>query len=259
MLLNTIEAGDGPPLVLLHGLFGAATNLGSVARALAPRHRVVSMDLRNHGASPHADEMTYPAMAADVAETMAALGLPRAAVAGHSMGGKVAMLLALTQPGRVERLAVLDIAPVTYGASFRAYAAAMQTLPLTPGLTRAQAMAALEPVVAEAGVRAFLLQNLAFGGAAPHWRIGLDAIAAAMPAIEGWPALPDARPYAGPTLFLTGARSQYVRDAHRPAIRALFPAARFVRVRGAGHWVHADAPTAVAATLAAFLGDAAAG
>ncbi len=253
MRLNAMDIGEGPPLVLLHGLFGTAANLGAVARALSAAHRVISLDLRNHGASPHAPEMGYPAMAGDVAETMEALGLSRAAVAGHSMGGKVAMLLALLQPERVDRLAVLDIAPVTYGPAFRGYAAAMQALPLSPGLTRAQAAAALAEAVPEAGVRAFLLQNLRFDGPAPGWRIGLDAIAAALPGIEAWPEDPGGHPYPGPTLFLSGARSDYVQDAQRPLIRALFPAARFVRVRDAGHWVHADAPGAVADTLAAFL------
>jgi pimeloyl-ACP methyl ester carboxylesterase len=253
MRLNATETGEGPPLILLHGLFGAAANLGAVARALAPAHRVISLDLRNHGASPHAAEMSYAAMAGDVAETMTALGLSRAAVAGHSMGGKVAMLLALAQPGRVKRLAVLDIAPVAYGPAFRGYAAAMQALPLVPGLTRAEAAAALAGAVPDAGMRAFLLQNLRFDGPAPAWRIGLEPIAAALPAIEAWPETHGGPAYPGPTLFLAGARSDYVQDAHRPLIRTLFPAARFVRVRDAGHWVHADAPAAVAATLATFL------
>lgn len=252
MRLHATDIGSGKPLVLLHGLFGAAANLGAVARTLSATHRVISLDLRNHGASPHAATMLYAEMAADVAGTMDALGVAHAAVAGHSMGGKVAMLLALTQPALVSRLAVLDIAPVAYGPAFRGYAAAMQALALREGLTRAQASAALEAAVPDAGVRAFLLQNLRFE-ATPSWRIGLDAIAAALPEIESWPADAGGAPYEGPTLFMAGARSDYVQDAQRPLIRALFPAARFVRVRDAGHWLHADAPAAVAATLAAFL------
>jgi pimeloyl-ACP methyl ester carboxylesterase len=147
---------------------------------------------------------------------------------------------------------VLDIAPARYDARFRGFATAMQGLSLAPGLTRAQADAALAPAVPEPGVRAFLLQNLRFGPS-PAWRIGLDEITANLPLIEDWPDDPDPRPFTGPVLFLSGERSDYVTAAHRPAIRRLFPAARFVRVRDAGHWVHADAPQAVADTLETFL------
>jgi len=253
MILNAQTTGAGDPVVLLHGLFGAASNLGAVARRLSTTYRVISLDLRNHGASPHAATMRYVEMAQDVAETLAAMTVPAVAVAGHSMGGKVAMRLALDRPDMVSRVAVLDIAPAAYDARFRGFATAMQHLPLSPGLTRAQADAALAPAVTEPGVRAFLLQNLRFGQQ-PEWRIGLDEIAASLPLIEGWSDEPGQPPFTGPALFLSGARSDYVTEAHRPAIRRLFPAARFVRVRDAGHWVHADAPQAVADTLAAFLG-----
>lgn len=252
MILNAQITGSGTPVVLLHGLFGAAANLGAVARPLSATHQVITMDLRNHGSSPHAAGMDYADMAQDVADTLRDAAVGPAAVIGHSMGGKVAMRLALDRPDIVSRLGVLDIAPVTYGPNFRGFAAAMQGLKLHAGLTRAQADADLAPDVPEAGIRAFLLQNLRFG-AQPAWRIGLDAIATAMPAIEGWADTPDQPPFTGPALFLSGARSDYVRDEYRPAIRRLFPAARFVRVRDAGHWVHADAPVAVTDTLRAFL------
>jgi esterase len=254
MILHTVEVGDGPPVALLHGLFGAARNLGVVQRALAARFRVLALDLRNHGASPHAVAMDYPAMAADVLETLDQRGALPAALVGHSMGGKAAMMAALSQPDAVSRLLVADIAPVAYQHHNAEIAATLAAQPLSPGLTRAAADAALAQAVPDPGLRAFLLQNLV-PGAHPAWRIGLQEIAAAMPVIEGWerPA-PDAV-YRGPTLFVAGAASDYVGSEHRPAIRALFPAARFVTLKNAGHWLHADNPAGFIAVIEAFLVD----
>lgn len=250
MILRAVERGQGPPLVLLHGLFGQAANFGAVGRRLATAHRVIALDLRNHGQSPHADGMDYPAMAEDVLETLRARHALPCALVGHSMGGKVAMTAALVAPAAVERLLVADIAPAPYPPAFRAYAAAMLALPLRPDLTRAEADHSLADVIPDARIRAFLLQNLQFG-AWPAWRIGLAEIAAGLPDIEGWRD-PDAPPYAGPTLFLAGARSDYIRPEHRPAIRALFPAAHFATLRDAGHWVHADNPDGFVAVVTAF-------
>ncbi len=173
MILNSIVNGEGPPVVLLHGLFGAARNLGVIARGLSGAARVISLDLRNHGDSPHGAAMDFATMAADVAETMQHLGLSRAALVGHSLGGKTAMALALTQPELVERLVVMDIAPVRYTHDYDAYVAAMQAIELHPGLARHEADAALARVVEAPPMRAFLLNNLVLG-AAPHWRIGLE-------------------------------------------------------------------------------------
>ncbi len=250
MILNAIQSGDGAPVVLLHGLFGAARNFGAVQRALSPRFRVIAVDMRNHGGSPHCADMRYPAQAADVRETLQALGVGHAAVVGHSMGGKAAMALALTAPKMVKRILVSDIAPVAYEHSNTGIAAAMQAIALTSSLTRQQAEAALAEAVPRADVRAFLLQNLRFG-ASPRWRIGLAEIAAAIPDLEGWIALPGA--YQGPSLFVSGANSDYVLPEHRPAIKASFPFARFVAIKSAGHWVHADNPAGFVSVLEAFL------
>ena len=250
MILHGIEAGEGAPVVLLHGLFGSASNFASLQRTLAATHRVVSLDLRNHGASPHAPGMAYDDMAGDVLDSMAARGIGAAAVLGHSMGGKAAMRLALMAPGRVSRLVVADIAPVPYRHNNRAVADAMLALPLTPDLTRRQADVLLAPAVPDPGVRGFLLQNLRTGPQ-PAWRIGLAEIAAALPNIEGWDA-PHAT-YPGPVLVIRGERSDFVLPEHRPAIRALFPAARFIGLRDAGHWLHADAPAAFSQVVSGFL------
>ena len=250
MILHTMETGDGAPVVLLHGLFGSARNFGAVQRAMAKRFRVLALDLRNHGNSPHAADMRYSTMAADVLETLEARNALPAAVVGHSMGGKAAMAAALLRPEAVGRLVVADIAPVPYQHGNAAIAQAMQSIPLSPELTRAQADAALAGAVPDAAVRGFLLQNLSFG-ATPAWRIGLAEIAAAIRDLEGWEK--PAGVYAGPTLFVSGARSDYVRAEYRPDIRALFPAARFVSLKNAGHWLHADDPAGFIAVLEAFL------
>ncbi len=261
MMLHTIESGvgeadvgksdKGAPVALLHGLFGTARNLGVVQRALAPRYRVLAMDLRNHGASPHAAAMDYRSMAGDVLETLDQRSALPAALVGHSMGGKAAMMTALLQPEQVTRLVVADVAPVPYQHDNARIAQAMLGLPLTLGLTRAAADSALVDAVPDAGMRTFLLQNLV-PGAHPAWRIDLKEIAAAIPAIEGWDA-PAGAVYRGPALFVSGAESDYVRPDHRPVIRALFPAARFVTLKHAGHWLHADNPQGFIAVLEAFL------
>ncbi len=252
MLLHVIEAGTGPAVAILHGLFGEARNFATVQRRLADQYRVLALDLRNHGESPHAPGMDYGALAADVHETLAAVAALPVALIGHSMGGKVAMRLALDVPGAIRRLAVCDIAPVRYPPrDHRALIAALRALPLTPGLTRSAADAALAPAVADRALRQFLLHSLRCGPA-PRWRLGLAEIARAMDEIEDWWALPDAH-YDGPTLFLTGARSDYVRPEHRATIRALFPHARFAALRHAGHWLHVDDPTGFLAAITAFL------
>jgi pimeloyl-ACP methyl ester carboxylesterase len=238
--LHVVETGQGPPVALMHGLFGRAQNLGHVARHLAATHRVLSIDLRNHGASPHAAGMEYATLAADVLHTLAARNALPAALLGHSMGGKTTMAAALSAPDCVTRLLVADIAPVRYAHNNKTVADALLSLDLTPGLTRAGADATLRRAIPDAGVRAFLLQNLV-PGRAPAWRFGLSNIAAAMRDIEDFVPPPGAT-YPGRALFVLGANSGYVLPAHQPVIQALFPRAELVTLEDAGHWLHADQP-----------------
>lgn len=254
MRLHTVRMGQGmrrgTPVVLLHGLFGTAANWGRVQRALAATHDVLAMDARNHGASGHDADTSYASMAADVVETLAAEGVASACVVGHSMGGKTAMRLALAHPALVSRLLVADVAPVTYPSHFGDMVAAMRSIPLRAGLTRAAAHAALAEAAPDPVIRGFLLQNLRFGEA-PSWRIGLEELAAGLGRVEGWG---DGGSYDGPVLVLRGERSDYVLPEHRPLFRALFPRVRFATLRDAGHWLHADAPEAFIATVGAFAG-----
>ncbi|MFO1520451.1 MAG: alpha/beta fold hydrolase [Kiritimatiellia bacterium] len=239
-----------PPLVIAHGLFGSARNWGAVAKRLALHRRVIVVDMRNHGDSPRSPDHGYGALAGDLAATIAAHG-GTADLLGHSMGGKAAMVLALTEPACVRRLIVADMAPVAYGHSQIGYVRAMQAVDLATVARRADAEAALATEVPEPGLRAFLLQNLAFDGPRPAWKLNLPVLGEQMPRIMGFPDL-RAR-FEGPTLFLTGARSDYVRPAAWPQIRALFPAARHVELADAGHWLHAEAPRPFTEAVETFL------
>ncbi len=190
MLLHAIDSGSGPPLVLLHGVFGSARNLGVVQRRFSATHRVIALDVRNHGHSPHAADMSYPVLAADVLETLQHLGALPCDLLGHSMGGKIAMWLALFHPEAVTRLIVADVAPARYRSDFHRYSQAMLALPLVPGLTRAAADAALADAVPDPAVRAFLLLNLllpADRAASPSWQFGLAEIDAAIDGLVDWP------------------------------------------------------------------------
>lgn len=238
------------PLLIVHGLFGSQRNWSAIAKRLALRRQVVTVDLRNHGQSPWSPTHDYRAMAADLAETIAGHA-GRMDVLGHSMGGKAAMTLALTEPDRVGRLIVGDIAPVPYDHDQMVYVDAMRALDLSGVTRRSQADAALAARVPEASVRAFLLQSLTIENGRAEWRLNLDTLGTEMPKIMGFPAL-DSR-FTGPTLFLTGAGSTYVRPSHRARVLELFPAAEHQALPGAGHWLHADAPNAFVAAVERFL------
>lgn len=253
MQLSTTVHGtdsDHPALLIAHGLFGSARNWGAIARRLALHRRVVTVDMRNHGNSAWNERHDYTAMAADLAEVIASQA-GRMDVLGHSMGGKAAMALALTEPERVRRLIVADIAPVAYTHSQIGYVKAMQGLDLSGITRRAQADAALAESVPDPATRAFLLQSLVLEDGRAEWKLNLDALGAEMPKIMDFPAI-EAQ-FAGPTLFLTGAGSDYVQPAHRARILALFPGAEHNSLVGAGHWLHADAPNAFIAAVEGFL------
>jgi esterase len=217
----------------------ALPDLSSDSRA------VICVDMRNHGESFWAERHGYADLAQDLAEVILAEGGP-VDVLGHSMGGKAAMVLALRRPDLVARLLVADIAPVAYGHSQSHLIAAMRALPLAALDSRAAADAALAAQIEDAGVRAFLLQSLDLKAKPPRWRLNLDVLEREMAQITGWPEV--AGQFDGPALFLSGALSDYVRPEHRPAIKALFPAAKFAKLPGAGHWLHAEAPRPFEAT-----------
>lgn len=259
--LAATSYGDaaGPPVAILHGLFGSARNWATIARRLGAHRRVLALDLRNHGASPWAPAMDYRAMAEDVRATLDALGYRRFALIGHSMGGKAAMLAALCFGDAVERLVVADIAPVAYPPRHLGLVQAMRGLDLSAIARRADADNRLAASVPDAAERGFLLQNLMLDGQGARWRLNLHAIEQAMPDLVGWPAMPPEARYLGPALFVAGGRSDYVKPEYEPAIRRLFPKARIARIPEAGHWLHAERPQAFVDLVTPFLTADAAG
>lgn len=239
-----------PPLLIVHGLFGSARNWGVIARHLADRRPTLAVDMRNHGQSPRAPTQSYADMAGDLAEVIETIGAPMD-VLGHSMGGKAAMQLALTRPDLIRRLVVADIAPVAYSHDQSGHIHAMRGLDLTDLTSRSEADHRLAASIEDPALRAFFLQSLDLKVQPPQWRLNLDVLEAEMPHIVGWPGTPGV--FAGPTLFLTGALSHYVRAEHRDAIKAQFPKARFAKLPNAGHWLHAESPRAFEETVQVFL------
>lgn len=231
-----------PPMLVLHGLLGSSRNWQTTGRDLAAHFHVFALDARNHGRSPHADAMNYEAMAEDLAGWMDAHGLPRATLVGHSMGGKIAMLLACRQPQRVDRLVVVDVAPRDYSwQGHRAEFLAMNELSLGSLQSRQEAEMRFEARVPDLGMRKFLTTNLARDDAGQwRWSINLPVLTAALPQLEKDALRPDDR-FDGPTQFILGGRSRYVQESDHAVIRAHFPSARFTTIPEAGHNPHMDA------------------
>lgn len=256
MKLNHTITGqdDGLPVVLAHGLFGQSRNLGALARRLGATRQVVTPDMRNHGDSPKDEDHGYAAMAGDLAALIEDLG-GCADLVGHSMGGKAAMACALTRPGLIRKLVVMDIAPVVYSHSQNHLIDAMEALDLNSITRRSEADAALAQAIETPGLRAFLLQSLDFKAKPPQWQLNLSVLRRCMNEITGWPDDLPREGFEGPVMAMVGAESDYVDEAGQQALRDLFPQIRVVTLKNAGHWMHADAPEAVADTLAAFLGD----
>jgi esterase len=243
----------GPPVVVLHGLLGSARNWTGIAKQLADTRRVFALDLRNHGRSPWAETMSFEEMAGDVAAFVARHDLRATAVIGHSLGGKVAMLLALTRADLVERLIVVDVAPVAYAHTFGPFVEAMQQVDLAAVHQRADADAQLARTIPDSAIRNFLLQDLIGTDAGYAWRVNLEALAANMPELLGFPAPPDDAAYRGPTLFVAGGHSRYIKAEHKPPIERLFPHVEHAVIEGAGHWVQAERPTEFVDLIRLFL------
>jgi len=244
-MLNTVfyDGPAGTPLLIAHGLFGSARNWNVIAKRLSEARPVVTVDMRNHGASPWYDTQSYADMAGDLAEVIDG----QWDVLGHSMGGKAAMVLALLHPEKVRKLIVADIAPVAYSHTQAGPIEAMRGVDLSLVSSRADAQEQL--VGLEAGVDTFLLQSLDLKE--KKWKLNLDILDAEMSEIVGFPEV--SGQFDGPALFLSGAKSTYVLPEYRPRIKALFPAAKFAKIPDAGHWLHAEKPREFEAAVSAFL------
>jgi pimeloyl-ACP methyl ester carboxylesterase len=231
-----------PPLVILHGMLGSSRNWQTAGRDLAARYHVLALDLRNHGLSPWAEGMSYPELVEDVLAWLQAQGLPRVSLLGHSMGGKVAMLLACRHPERVERLILVDIAPKDYHwVGHRAEFAAMLELDLEHLESRAEAELRFEARVPDWAMRKFLTTNLERGEDGRwRWLVQLHAVAAALPVLEKNPLGAEDR-YAGPTLVIAGGKSNYLQPGDWAAVTGYFPSARLEIIAQSGHNPHLDA------------------
>ncbi|MFZ7093915.1 alpha/beta fold hydrolase [Primorskyibacter sp. 2E233] len=240
--------GANPPLLIVHGLYGSGRNWGVIAKRLSDERQVIAPDMRNHGDSFWSDDHGYPDMAGDLAEVIEAHGGP-ADVVGHSMGGKAAMVLALTRPELVNRLIVADIAPVPYGHSQIQFIKAMRSVDLSAVEKRSDAIEQLAKVVPDKTLQSFFTQSLDLKE--KRWKLNLDGLAQEMPKILSFPDI-DGR-FDGPVLFLSGGESDYVLPEHRDRIRTYFPKARFAKLPGTGHWLHAEKPREFEASVRAFL------
>lgn len=259
--LYTTELGKrGSRVVFCHGLFGQGKNWSTVAKVIAEDHRVTLVDMPDHGRSPWTGGFDYLTMADTVAALLS--DDDPVALVGHSMGGKAAMVLALRHPGLVERLCVVDVAPVAYGHSseFAGYVQAMRGLDLGSLSTRSEADEAMAAAVPDPVIRAFLLQNLRrqtseHGEDSWRWQVNLDVLGAHLGELSGWPGpqLEGVKPYDGPVLWVRGDSSGYVRDEHAPAMDALFPRNRRVTIKNAGHWLHSEQPQVFIEVLRRFL------
>jgi pimeloyl-ACP methyl ester carboxylesterase len=255
--LHTTTYGDhGSRVAFLHGLFGQGRNWTQVAKALAPEHRTLLVDLPHHGRSPWSEHFDF----VEIADQVAELFSPDDPVAlvGHSLGGKVAMVLALRRPELVARLCVVDVSPVRYDNSpeFAGYIHAMQQIDLDGLQGRGDAEEALREAVPNSTVRGFLLQNLRREADSWRWQINLDVLGDELPQLSAWPEdqLAGLAPYDGPVLWLAGARSDYVREEYAAAMERLFPHTRRVTIKDAGHWVHSEQPEVFVEVLRRFVG-----
>ncbi|MCA2007480.1 alpha/beta fold hydrolase [Tritonibacter mobilis] len=250
-MLNTILHGtptDHPPLLIAHGLYGSGRNWGVIAKRLSDERQVIAVDMRNHGLSPQTQSHTYVDLAEDLAEVIATHG-GRMDVVGHSMGGKAAMVLALNHPEAVNRLVVADIAPVSYQHTQAHFITAMRSVDLSRVTRRSDAQEQLAEAGVDAMLQSFFTQSLDVEKKC--WRLNLDTLEREMPHILSFPEIETH--WDGATLFLTGANSEYVLAEHRGRIKSLFPGARFAKIPGAGHWLHAEKPREFEATVRSFL------
>ena len=244
---------NAQPLLILHGLLGAGGNWHTLSRnVFSEQYHVLAVDLRNHGKSPHSDTFDYPSMVEDVRELIDTMGFESAHVLGHSMGGKVAMWLALMYPELVSRLIVADIAPRSYPPHHVTIFEGLRSLDLPSFSKRGDIDAALAKYVPEMPVRQFLLKNLASDGAGSYsWKMNLEGIFNNYPLInEG---IVTDRTFNKRTLFIKGERSSYIQEKDKPGITSLFPNAHITTIPNAGHWVHAEAPTPFAEKVLDFL------
>ena len=238
MTLHTQEYGKGFPLIILHGLFGSSDNWHTLARRFGEYFRVYTVDLRNHGRSPHDPTHTYEAMSEDLFEFLKVHSIEMAFIVGHSMGGKTAMQFAFDHPALVPKLVVVDIGPKQYPPQHDSIFKALFSVDLKNTGSRGDVEAALARTIKSPVTRQFLMKNLKRTDHGFAWKLNLDAIHRSYDRMN---MEITGKPFRNPALFLRSLTSGYVLEEDKPSIRALFPAARFADLN-VGHWIHAEAP-----------------
>ena len=245
------EFGAGEPVIILHGLFGFSDNWQTIAKSLASQYLVITPDLRNHGRSPHLSSHTYEEMAEDLRLFMENHWMHSAVLIGHSMGGKVAMQMALNHPDMVEKLVVVDIAPGKAADNHSVIFEALLGIDLSVMQARADIESYLVSRIPDMGTRQFLLKNITRNDDGKFaWKMNLPVL---------WRHFPDildavtGEPFDKPALFVRGDRSDYIKDADTALIMTLFPQAEITTIPNAGHWVHADKPNELTAVISEFL------
>ena len=243
--------GEGPVVVLLHGLFGSLENLGMVTRELAKTFKVISLDLPDHGQSYHSENFSYESYASAVLNTLKILNIDYFDILGHSMGGKVAMKIALSSPDVVRKLIVADIAPVAYEHRHKNVLKALASVTLQTLETRQQADSKIKEVIDDAGVRQFLLKSLVQVDGRWSWKFNVDLITRDYQHVSA--GIDFSEPFLGETLFIKGSESDYLTASHQQAVTKRFPKSKARVIQGAGHWLHAEKPVAFNKIVRDFL------
>ncbi|MEM6663041.1 MAG: alpha/beta fold hydrolase [Pseudomonadota bacterium] len=256
MLIHEPEgAATAPPLVVAHGLFGSARNFFSLGRKLATNRKIVLVDMRNHGESGWDDDVTYSAMADDLAMVIHTACDGRAVVMGHSMGGKAAMALALAHPDLVAAMIVADIAPVPYTHTHLPIVEAMLAADLSGVSRRSDGDAVMAAAIPDPMLRAFILQNLVIEDGSARWRLNAAALAAGMPHLLDWPREFDNLTFQGSVRAIYGGASTHMSASNEADMRRHFPSVTMEGIPDAGHWLHAEKPAEFLAAVQAFLSE----
>ena len=253
MKLNYKKLGEGRPLIILHGLFGSLDNWMTLARSWSEKFEVYLVDQRNHGQSPHSEEFSYPTMAGDLKELMDDLNLNTAILLGHSMGGKTVMEFSMNYPEKVEKLIVVDIAPVAYEVHHYIIIKALKSVPLESVSSRKEAESYLSKYISDPGTKQFLLKNLYWENKETlGWRFNLTVLSDSIVPISQY-AIKDGV-FEKSTLFVSGSKSDYVTSEYRPRIQSKFPNSTLEVIEGAGHWVHAEKMKELSLVIENYLG-----
>ena len=256
MILSYKKYGSaGTPVIILHGLFGSGRNWHAIANYLSNTHIVYTIDLPNHGNSPHTEWMDYPQMIEELQSLLAQLGLTSVNVIGHSMGGKVAMWMALSYPDSLGKLVVVDIAPVNYAHSFEQILHCLEAMPLDKIHSRNDADAFMSQSIIEPGLRQFLLQNLVYNNGSYSWRLNLQVISQSMHLLTDFPDTTRIQPFTKKSLFIAGEQSDYLTAQQHHSVKQLFPTAVISTIKNAGHWPHAEQPALYTKLTEKFLQD----